>query len=67
MQIYNLKEYSDNYVKTSGSLWQYCRNDPDSNNITNSESFKFKSRLTNTTATAGTVSTKNSWAIKILK
>ena len=23
MPIYNLKEYSDNYLKTSGSLWQY--------------------------------------------
>ena len=25
MPIYNLKEYSDNYSKTSGSLWQSCR------------------------------------------
>ena len=25
MPIYNLKEYSDNYSKTSGSLWQCCR------------------------------------------
>ena len=24
MPIYNLIEYSDNYAKTSGSLWQYC-------------------------------------------
>ena len=24
MPIYNLIEYSDNYSKTSGSLWQYC-------------------------------------------
>ena len=23
MPMYNLKEYSDNYSKTSGSLWQY--------------------------------------------
>ena len=23
MLIYNLIEYSDNYLKTSGSLWQY--------------------------------------------
>ena len=25
MPIYNLKEYSNNYAKTSGSLWQYCK------------------------------------------
>ena len=24
MPMYNLLEYSDNYVKTSGSLWHYC-------------------------------------------
>ena len=26
--IYNLKEYSNNYLKTSGSLWQYYRDKP---------------------------------------
>ena len=26
--MFNLKEYSGNYSKTSGSLWQYFRNDP---------------------------------------
>ena len=25
MPIYNLIEYSDNYSETSGSLWQYYR------------------------------------------
>ena len=25
MSMYNLIEYSDNYSKTSGSLWQYCK------------------------------------------
>ena len=25
MPMYNLIEYSDNYAKTSGSLWQYCK------------------------------------------
>ena len=24
MPVYNLIEYSDNYSKTFGSLWQYC-------------------------------------------
>ena len=23
--MYNLIEYSDNYAKTTGSLWQYCK------------------------------------------
>ena len=25
----NLKEYSDHYSKTSGSLWLYCKDEPD--------------------------------------
>ena len=28
MPMYNLIEYSDNYSKTSGSLWQYCKDIP---------------------------------------
>ena len=28
MPMYNLIEYSDNYAKTSGSLWQYYRDEP---------------------------------------
>ena len=28
MPMYNLIEYSDNYAKTSGCLWQYYRDDP---------------------------------------
>ena len=26
--MYNLIEYSDNYSKTSGTLWQYCKEIP---------------------------------------
>ena len=35
MFMYNFIEYSDIYLKTSGNLWQYCRNVPSSvnNNI----------------------------------
>ena len=33
MPMYNLIEYSDNYSKTSGSLWQYCKDIPAVNNI----------------------------------
>ena len=28
MPMYNLIEYSDNYAKTTGSLWQYFRDEP---------------------------------------
>ena len=44
MPMYNLIEYSDNYSETSGSLWQYYKDDP--NNIENSELFKYKIKIT---------------------
>ena len=37
----NLVGKSDNYSKTSGSLWQNCGDEPDDKDITDSESFKF--------------------------
>ena len=55
MNMYNLIEYSDNYSKTSGSLWQYCKDIPavDNNNaIVNftennlTDSFNFKVKIT---------------------
>ena len=45
MPMYNLTEYSGNYAKKSGSLYQYYKNDPN-NNIADSESFKFKVKIT---------------------
>ena len=39
MPMYNLIEYSDNYSETSGSLWQYYKDDPN-DNLGDSESFK---------------------------
>ena len=39
MPICNLIEYSDNYSKTSGCLWQYYRDEPN-DNLTDSGSFK---------------------------
>ena len=54
MPMYNLIEYSNNYLKTSGSLRQYCGDDPNYV-ITNSESFKFKIKRTGKTrATSNT-------------
>ena len=32
MRMYNLIEHSGIYLKTSGSLWKYCRDEPASNN-----------------------------------
>ena len=52
MPMYNLIEYSDNYSKTSGSLWQYYKDDPN-DNLANSESFKFKVKITGNTPNDG--------------
>ena len=52
--MYNLIEYSDNYSDTSGSLWQFKRDEQNINNkyilpvdvnATSSASFKYKSRF----------------------
>ena len=47
--MYNLIEYSDNYAKTSGSLWRYYRDEPTNNNLANSKSFKSKIKITGRT------------------
>ena len=52
MPMYNLIEYSDNYSKTSGSLWQYYKDDPN-DNMEQSESFKSKIRITGKTPADG--------------
>ena len=57
MPMYNLLEYSKNYRKTTGSLWNYYRDEPNdfpannynANPITNSESFKYKSIISRKT------------------
>ena len=46
--MYNLIEYSDNYAKTTGRLWQYFRGEPN-DNLADSESFKFKIKITGKT------------------
>ena len=50
--MYNVIEYSDNYSKTSGHVWQYYKDDPN-NNITQSESFKSKIKITGKASAAG--------------
>ena len=49
MPVYDLIEYSDNYSKTSGSIWQYYRDEPN-DNIAESESFKPKIKITGKTS-----------------
>ena len=64
MPMYNLKEYSNNYSKTSESFWQYYRDEPFLNDDSafkmfhvgdnNSASFKFKQKMTDVTVADGT-------------
>ena len=49
MPLYNLLEYSDNYAKTSESLRQYYRDEPN-DNLADSESFKSKIKITGKTS-----------------
>ena len=59
MPMYHLIEYSGNYSKTSGSLWQYCKDIPavnnngdivDFNGANATDSFNFKTKITGQTA-----------------
>ena len=61
--MYNLIEYSDNYSKTIGSLWQYCRDTSTVNNNDDiaefnranaTDSFNFKAKITGQTGDNGT-------------
>ena len=47
--MYNLLEYSKNYRKTTGSLWNYYRNEPINPLSPDSESFKYKTNITGKT------------------
>ena len=60
MPMYNLLEYSKNYIKTIGSLYNYYRNELTNDNIpadnafdnirvVNSNSFKYKNKITGNT------------------
>ena len=51
--MYNLLEYRKNYRKTTGSLWNYYRDEPNSvavgninYSIKNSKSFDYKTSIT---------------------
>ena len=49
MPMYNLIEYSNNYAKTSGSLWQYFRDELNDDDMDESKSFKSKIKITGKT------------------
>ena len=64
MPTYNLIEYSDNYSKTSGSSWQYCKEIPavddngdvvDFNGANATDSFNFKTKITGQTGNNGRI------------
>ena len=63
MSMYNLIKYSDNYSKTSGRLWKYCKDIAavDNNNATVNfaennltDSFSFKTKMIGQAGDAGT-------------
>ena len=66
MPMYNLIEYSNSYSKASGSLYQFCGDEPN-NIITSSEWFKFKSKfLDNTNNNASIINVKIAVPLKYL-
>ena len=75
MPMYNLIEYSDNYSKTSGSLWQYCKeipaidNDGDIvnfNEANDTNSLNFKTKITDQTNNNGIINVEIMIALKYL-
>ena len=52
MPMYNLIEYSDNYWRTSGGLYQHYKDEPN-DHIADSESFQSKVKITEKTPVAG--------------
>ena len=75
MPMYNLIEYSDNYSKTSGSLWQYCKEIPAVSNAANIvdfdganaiDSFNFKTKITGKTNDNGIINVEIMVPLKYL-
>ena len=59
MPMYNLLEYTKNYKKTTGSLWNYYRDEPSNPRSTNSESFKYKTSIVGNTYNVDLTITNN--------
>ena len=49
----NLLEYSKNYRKSAGSLWNYYKDEPSNPISSNSESFKYKISITGNNCNVG--------------
>ena len=73
--MYNLIVYSDNYSKTSGSLWQYCKEIPavnnegsivDFNGANATDSFNFKTKITGQTNNDGRINVEIMVPLKYL-
>ena len=50
---YNLLEYSKSYRRTTGSLWNYYRDEPSNPLSSDSESLKYKASITGSTYNLG--------------
>ena len=75
MPMYNLIEYGDNYSKTSGSLWQYCKEIPAINNAgvivvfngaNATDLFNFKTKITGQTNNNGRINVEIMVPLKYL-
>ena len=75
MPMYNLTEYSDNYSKQSGSLWQYFKEIPAINNngaivdfnwANATDSFNFKTKITDQTNDDGIINVEIMVPLKYL-
>ena len=55
MPMYNLLEYSKNYRKKTGSLWNYHRDEPSDPLSSNSEFFKYNTSITGNNYNVGGV------------
>ena len=74
MSMYNLIEYSDNYSKTFGSLWQHCKEIAAVNNAGNivdfyeangTYSFNFKTKITVQTNNNGRIDVEKMVPLKL--
>ena len=75
MLMYNLIEYSHNYSKTSGNIWQYCKDIPavdddgyiaDFNGANATDSFNFKPKITTRTDNNGIINVEIMVPLKYL-
>ena len=75
MPMYNLIEYSGNYSKTFGSLWQYCKKVPavygdgdiaNFNGANATDSFNFKTEITGQTNNDGRIDVEIMFPLKYL-